>query len=171
MEYGRCRLIMFLFLIMPVLNRNTLRLKPSGLFLAAHISITDYPQIFRNVRPAQLDRLLKLLWSLQHRTVCILQMRVSTGQEKPGLLQSNRAAQKDPAIEEPVKEKTQPPNPCFDGRFPEPGRMNGRGSRRRFSSEPLTGTISSRLQHLPPMESLSLAGVTLPTWGSRITWP
>lgn len=124
-------LIMFLFLIMPVLNRNTLapetvcRIVPQP----AHISITDYPQHIPGMYArAQLDRLREASVVPVTSELFVSSTNAPGSQpeqEKPRpASEQNRAAQKDPAIEEPVKEKTQPPTPLFPVDLPEPSRMN-----------------------------------------------
>ena len=124
-------LVMFLFLIMPVLNRNTLapetvcRIVPQP----AHISITDYPQHIPGMYArAQLDRLREASVVPVTSELFVSSTNAPGSQpeqEKPRpASEQNRAAQKDPAIEEPVKEKTQPPTPLFPVDLPEPSRMN-----------------------------------------------
>ena len=124
-------LAMFLFLIMPILNRNTLapetvcRIVPQP----AHITVTDYPQHIPGMYArAQLDRLREASVVPVTSELFVSSTNApepQPEQEKPRpASEQNRAAQKDPAIEEPVKEKTQPPTPLFPVDLPEPSRMN-----------------------------------------------
>ncbi|MFA5301442.1 MAG: hypothetical protein WC395_02010 [Bacteroidales bacterium] len=124
-------LLLLMFLLMPVLNRDTLapeticRIVPRPV----HITVTDYPRHIHGLyAQLQLDRLREAsvvpatseLFVTPPQTPVPETEKVSP---RPAAEQEP-AAQKELAIDEPVKEKPRTPTPLFPVDLPEPSRMH-----------------------------------------------
>jgi len=124
-------LLLLMFLLMPVLNRDTHAPETVCRIVSqpANITTTGYPQHIHGLYArAQLDRLreasvVPATSELFVSSASAPKPQPEQGKPRPASEQ-NRAAEKDPAIGEPVKEKTQPPTPLFPVDLQDPSRLN-----------------------------------------------
>jgi len=124
-------LLLLMFLLMPVLNRDTHATETVCRIVSqpANITTTGYPQHIHGLYArAQLDRLreasvVPATSELFVSSASAPKPQPEQGKPRPASEQ-NRAAEKDPAIGEPVKEKTQPPTPLFPVDLQDPSRLN-----------------------------------------------
>jgi len=124
-------LFLLMFLLMPVLNRDTHAPETVCRIVSqpANITATDYPQHIHGLYArAQLDRLREASVVPATSEIFVTPSKTPVPEPdrqcpRPAAAQEP-TAQKELAVEQPVKEKTQTPTPLFPVDLPDPSRLN-----------------------------------------------